>query len=465
MSRRKLEWLKEILVTQMNHWVAIFFAITLMGLVERETPQLGLWIVVSIIPLLFCWIRIHVKRFNLFFLIHLFLFAIAVLLPIEDELVRVILGILVLWYTLNSLQLKLSAKAGYDNPVRESFSDDAGKVMTIFDHTDGARGIGSDWDASITEEVPTGKKGWDDPIPPVAACGIGGVTLLFHDYIQSRDWSQYYLLAILAYFVFYFLYYYLDQYLSFLVFNESSAANIPEKAILRTGVRQILVFAGLAAFLMLLSSHMEWLEAVLLLIARAFFFLFRILIGPGKEETPAETPQASAAPIEDYGIGAGSGAGIIWQILEIILIAAAVVAIVMAVLYGLLYGFRYLRDNFRRNFNMQDKVIDSYMDIRESCSAEVRDRRKSASERRWFAFWDTKEKIRRAFRKKILQLNHAEGGEKDYRYLNYRTAGECCEPLEDASVQKIYEKARYSDEICTSEDLKIIKTATKIQKN
>lgn len=454
MTRRRIEWIEEILITQMNHWVVMFGIITIMGLFDQENPLIFPWFLTGIIPFLFCVIRIKVKQFSIFFLLHILCFGIAVALPLPNILYRVILVVVVLAYSVVSIRVKLTANAELDDLMSDSLMNMAYGTRESADiHSNGA-GDGQ------VPEVLMNRKGWDSPIPPIAACGVGVVMLFFLGYIKDVEWSNYYAIVILVYNAIYFIYYYLHQYLTFLTSNKSSAANIPERAILRTGTKQVLAFALLAVLAMLLLSNLEWIEFALMLFVRVFFFILRLFVGDNGDGTEDQAAEEVVQQNADMSVGIDPGeTGIIWEILEKIFFVVATIAIVVGVVYGVIKFYQYLHGNFRSRFAVRDKEIDSHADIREDIIIETRQKR-NKTERKLFAFLDNKEKIRKNFKKKVLQENR-QPGNSDYEYLNYRTAEECCKPFEGDVLQKIYEKARYSNEECTSEDAKIAKAALK----
>lgn len=454
MTRRKIEWIEELLVTQMNHWVVMFGIITIMGLFDQEKPLIFPWILTGIIPFLFCIIRLKVKQFSVFFLLHIASLVVAILLPLPNILYRVILAALVLAYSVVSIRIKLTANAELEDLMSDSLMDMAYGTRESADiHSNAAN------NGQIPESL-MNRKGWDSPIPPVASCGVGVVMLFFLNYIKDVEWSHYYAVIIVVYHAIYFIYYYLHQYLDFLMSNTSSAANIPERAILRTGTKQVVLFALLAVLAMILLSNLKWIEFLGMLFIRVFFFLLRLLIGDNGDGTEDQAVEEVVQNNMDMSTNIAPGeAGFLWEILEKVFYVAAAVAIVVGVVYGMIKVYQYLHGNFRSRFAERDKSIDSHTDIREDIVIETR-QKKVKTERKLFAFLDNKEKIRKSFKKKVLQENR-QPGNSDYEYLNYRTAEECCKPFAGDTLQKIYEKARYSGEECTSEDAKLAKAALK----
>jgi hypothetical protein len=103
------------------------------------------------------------------------------------------------------------------------------------------------------------------------------------------------------------------------------------------------------------------------------------------------------------------------------------------------------------------KEITGNQDIRESCEIEMR----NGEERNWFSFLNNSEKIRKMYRKRILRNKSSIVGDLSAEELTYLTAKECCDKIHADRLKLIYEKARYSNETITAEDVKIVKAAEK----
>ena len=92
----------------------------------------------------------------------------------------------------------------------------------------------------------------------------------------------------------------------------------------------------------------------------------------------------------------------------------------------------------------------SKQDVREKCTVErVLDRRKRHS-----LFLSNREKIRKLYRSRIWKQKWFLIGDENPRKLEYLTATECCDKLSDNALKYVYEKARYSSEKITGEDVK-----------
>ena len=126
------------------------------------------------------------------------------------------------------------------------------------------------------------------------------------------------------------------------------------------------------------------------------------------------------------------------------------------IIKGVGAAYRYLKNNYRTADNKSYR-IQSGPDIRESCEIEQNDR----TPRQRFGFLNNAEKIRKIYRKHVLKNEKNIVGEDGTRQLLYLTAKECCEKLSADCLKVAYEKARYSNESVTSEDVKAVKISMK----
>ena len=107
----------------------------------------------------------------------------------------------------------------------------------------------------------------------------------------------------------------------------------------------------------------------------------------------------------------------------------------------------------------ENEELQTGIDIRETCIIEKN--KKEAAD--WFAFLKPREKVRKIYRKQILKHKKDIIGENSPENLEYMTAEECCDKISSADkvsikdLKLIYEKARYSAEEISAEDVKRIK--------
>ena len=98
-------------------------------------------------------------------------------------------------------------------------------------------------------------------------------------------------------------------------------------------------------------------------------------------------------------------------------------------------------------------VFKDEIDVYETCGIEkIKKQRSKLS-----VFTDKRGKIRKIYRKKVLKNSEELIGNQDKIKLQYLTAKECCEKLDEPILKELYEKAKYSEKEITSEDIKLLK--------
>ena len=135
----------------------------------------------------------------------------------------------------------------------------------------------------------------------------------------------------------------------------------------------------------------------------------------------------------------------------IVLLCIAIVIGFILFLYYVYYVIKGLEgSNFRKKKN--EKLAENE-DVREYCGFEKKSDKQAGN----FIFRSNREKIRRLYRKKVAKHKQEIIGEKEPQHLNYLTAKECCDKLSEQKLKLAYEKARYSEETITTEDVKFAK--------
>ena len=93
-------------------------------------------------------------------------------------------------------------------------------------------------------------------------------------------------------------------------------------------------------------------------------------------------------------------------------------------------------------------------DVREKCEIE----RKGRSLRELLNSFSEEEKIRRLYKKTVIaNRKKINGITETTKELGFYTAHECAEKLNRERMGEIYDKARYSQETCSAEDVREMK--------
>lgn len=406
MELRKIKFLRELCITQMNQWVLIAISLTLCGLLGLEDAHFGLWLLCGVLPVFFYLVRLEITNFFLFFAIHILTLGVPFLYA-GTWIVKAVLFVNFLVYFMISIRIRIQ---------KHEYGDTAwGNVFTV---------------------------------------GVLTAATLLHDLYLKGSWRLYYNIGIFWFVICYFLYYFMEQYMWFLEVNKNSTDCIPQKAMFRSGIRQTGLYLAGSVGVMLLCIDVRWLQMLLSVIGKGIRALLRFLYSmlDLSEETVSEpiveemVPQISG----DMGLGGGE-AGLFWVILEKIAVVVVAIAIIAAVVAILVCVWRTLWNGFYRvrTGNTQKEVVENG-DLREQC--EIIGHHRSFGE--LLRFFDNRKKARRMYKKYILKRKTELIGTREAGELNFITAGVCCERLENDELLQIYEKARYTEERITAEDLK-----------
>lgn len=274
--------------------------------------------------------------------------------------------------------------------------------------------------------------------------------------MKKNDWQIYYFVIAFVYFLGYFLCYFLKQYINFLTLNKSSASNIPEEDMLQSGIKQTFVFGCISTIVLLLTINFDWVKKI----ADSLWIWFLQLLGYvfSGIETP---PPPEEFPMEDIN-QATSGIGnavdremfpvFMQETVKTVVIGVVFVAFVGGCILLLLLVYEFIKKYFTPlKRKHKQKVIQNNEDIREYCGVEKNKSKKEFS----FLFLNHREKIRKLYQRKVIKRKDELVGEKAQKQLEYMTAKECCDRLSEENLKVMYEKARYSAEKISAEDVRI----------
>lgn len=402
-----------LLILLLNHWLFAAAAVTIMGLLGRENPHLLFFIGLGLPAAGFYAVRMKVQNFFLFFFWHLAALACGICLP-ADWLQKLLTGIIVLIYVIWSVKIRLTQK---------------------------------DMEMEL--------------ISPIIIIGAMAVLSLVSAYFMDDRWQGTYVLAIGIYLIGCSLYYFLEQYLGFLAVNASTTANLPKKAIFSSGMKQILGYAAISAAVFGAAANIEWFYRLWTLIKQGILRLLRWLFSLIRWEEGEESlsvQEAETLPEEMSMIGESGESSIFWEVMEKLLLIACAVGLTVLLIWAIRKLSQYLWAKFHEEKPKRAPEEEQTLDIREDCGIE----RKHPAARSWLAFLDHREKIRKIYRKKVLKGKAQIIGDRAPKALEHFTARECCEKLSDGGLQKAYEKARYSEEGITAEDVKLAKNGTNV---
>lgn len=408
MKDSHIEVLRQFLITQMNHWVLFAVAVAGMGIWNDSQLVLWVWIVCSFLPFLLYFVRLRIEPVFFFLVCHILAGYLLWMLPVEGSQ-QFFLRLMIVCYLLRSVHLR----------IRSSSQREAAML-------------------------------------PGFAVGLIVVLLVIVHHQQSSSWDQYFVFITIAYLGLYFIQSFLQHYLHFLTVNESSAGHIPAKEMLRSGMKNAFLFTGAGVLFLLLISGLAslsrgWgqLRGFLLWLLRRLFSLLHLEAG---EDEPVMEPPESDMELPEPVWDAASPS-MFWVILQRIVMTVMLLVLLCAVAVGIGLVIYYIATRLRGRAKTQETELEEVTDVREKCDKEeifkVR--------RRVFLFLSPRERIRRIFQKRVLAGKDRILGARKGSRLELFTAYECAGRLDQEILGVLYDKARYSQEECTMEDVRQLK--------
>jgi len=415
MNIKRLEYVKEFLTEQMNHWMLFPLALTYMSfnreLAGMRKPDLLLWALCSVFPLVFFVFRCTVKRFSAFVLLHIAVAALTVIFSALGSIRGIICVFAVFGYAVHSIILQLKKGRLYCEPVQL----------------------------------------------PVAVL-ISAVTMVLQGqtYHGRNSWDSYYSLILIAAMGLFFIIFYLQRYLDFLAVNKSSTGYMPASEMLHSGLGLTLGYTLFGTAILVISTHFGWFSEIMNDVGNFLLWLLKLIfaklpkgepgtdriIDEGVGELPTDVLPPNNEPFWLWNV--------LWQIVEMIfLIAIAFMAVKLLVrLLRWLQGLV-----FRRPVeNIQE---ENAYDVREKCVIEKTPEKKK---QKFFASLSYRERIRKLYKRKLLSVSPLMP-ERERARLEYDTAREWERKLKTEGMAEIYEQARYSSHEVNGIDVKRMREA------
>lgn len=293
-------------------------------------------------------------------------------------------------------------------------------------------------------------------IPPPIVIVLLVIFSLLEKIKSTHDFSMYYYVITFAYLIGCFVFYFIKRFLNFLKLNENTASKIPIQDIFQNGMGMTVVFSIGSAIILALTMNFDWVKAIADRIWNGILWFLRYILSGIETKPPVEGNEELMEKDPQLG-GASMSEVIPEQTLEdirnlmIILFAIAIIIGFILFLYYIYYVIKDLEGLETRK--KKDKKLTANDDVREYCGIEKKVKKKAGGS----VFRSNREKIRRLYQKKLLKRKKELIGEQTPQLLKYLTAKECCDKLSEQQLKLAYEKARYSDEVITLEDVRMAK--------
>lgn len=422
MKLEKLSVFQELLITQMNNLiffpVAMLIATLFRAIVPNTCPRLAIWMLGGLVVFGFYFIRRAIRHFIPLVMLHM-------------------IGIGILFY----LSLFISAGEISINQTAFMLTGTGFAIYSIY-----LRLTTDDFKST--------------PLPMPIAVGITAVGMYLQHYQQNTNWDSYHKLTLILVLACYFINYYIQEYMNFLMVNKNSTGILPEKEIFYSGIQLALLYTISGSVFLLLTAQFSWLKKFLSvlkgMVIRLFRFVFGLFPVTGSENTTpyvAQVVSGDGIPILPTG-----EPSLFWKVLEVIATILLAAAILFAIGYGLKQFFAFANKMMQKKAGQYtDLEGGNGQDIREKCEAP---RKQSAhlKIKKFIGLLDAKERIRQIYKRKVLAFKEKSSSLKAEQ-LSFYTAREMEQYMEVASFAAIYEKARYSDEECSLQDVKCMKEA------
>lgn len=435
MKQSKIYLLQEILVTQINNLILYPIGLTIVMLFKDLTPpvrpSLTLWILCGFLLTFFYLARCRAKNFISFIGVHIAVIAFVFLLCKSSA-----------WIPLSIVQPLQNGVNSF--MLLATFVGFTGYSMYLRFHE------------STDSEI----------MPMPFAVGAAAIALFLQHYQGFEEWDAYYSFPLILVFALYFLHYYIKEYLNFLIVNSSSTGVLPEKEIFHSGIRLAGTYTLIGAFILLITSQVAWLKEFLSVLKQIIYNIIRFIFShfPQKEseaEVYVDEKQTSSGLAM---LPEGGESSIIWDILAVVAIIGLAILLLYAIYKAVLKAIEYVKTAMNKSVRThEEEMTDIHDDVREKC--ERKRTKKDMKSLDLFGFMDPGERIRRIYKKtaasyKPVLLSEEEAKTKNRftaEKLRFYTAKEMEREMQSDAFSEIYDKARYSNEACTGQDVKRMK--------
>lgn len=257
--------------------------------------------------------------------------------------------------------------------------------------------------------------------------------------------------ALIVYVSSYFLHYYLQSFDDFVVSNQKSAGYMPEKWIFKTGFSFAIIFSVVSAIILTIISYFSSLNGIFkAVVGKMILGILNIMNrNPSGQEEIVDQGSVFDVPtsmqIDPSMIAETSKIAMVFDAMLVVASIGVIGLVIYLIARKMIQSFQISGETYKEkeSSSITDKV-------------EVVEKVKGEKLFEGFHFRETyQQKIRRIFREYMVGKN-----KKVQAKLYTKTARECMVLVNSKEINaesqyvEIYEKARYSNEDCTSLDVK-----------
>lgn len=297
----------------------------------------------------------------------------------------------------------------------------------------------------------------DNTISMPVVIGITFLMLGLQHYFGIEENDDICKYTVILLIVIYFIQYYLEHFISFVSLNKDSTGCLPAKEILGSGMGLVMLFSVGTVAVLLMSTDFTWLKSIISFFRDTVAAWIRellsgmrgadpVVIENGEKKTDGLMETLQNIPAQEETI--------LSKIVNVAGTVVIAVAVTIAVILVIFEVIRLIKDLIRiRTKEEELGVVDTYEKLEKKHVRTVKTEKLRGL--------TPQMKIRRMYKRKISHDRKKIIGNASAFYLNRFTSGECEKALCLDGMSRVYDKARYSGETVTDEDVRAMKDSLK----
>ena len=290
---------------------------------------------------------------------------------------------------------------------------------------------------------------------PVFTGGIGIVSLFVLHRFNYVKYDPLYVILFLISLSLYFLRMYLDKFVEFINVNLASAAHIPVRNIFKSNSILLSIYVVIGAAIIFVLSSFNFISKVFHgtgeFLRRAIIYLLSLLPEPEEVTTNAEEVVRNELPMGYGDLFVAGEASPVWKYVDLLTTSLVIVLLLALLFFVIKKVYEFVSAKYKKRKPLTVINNTDYEEVHERIEEKV----KTVERRRFNLFenFSPSMQIRNLFKKriKLSKMILTKSGDEDK--LSYLTAKDCERILNLKEMADIYEKARYSENPVTSDDV------------
>ena len=407
--------IREVIVTQTNHWslFALSYGLSVMLSAAYDIPRLNLllWGLMGLGLIANYFIRLKTTKLGLSILVHFLVFLLMSLTGLTCWEYLALHGGFAFFYCL----LSIVKQTGSSDQEDEAFSI---------------------------------------PVIAILICAPFFVLTLN----KYENITNIYRNLLICLFTMFFMQHYFGRYGRFVKLNEHSAGFFPKSEIMGAGLKNVIVYVGISAGLFFGIANMNALTEFGEYIKDRFWYWIRYICRKLFGNSEPVEKVSERLDYNDYdSLTAKLGQGEVREesLFSIIMQKIIWILIILLILYALYKFVKKILNLFNMKLDREDVIVDELvMDVRESCD-KTSLKEKKVKEKKFFL--TPREKVRRFYKNTAKEKCYRICKSGDPKALGYKTSGECGTAVGVKELSEVYDRARYSEEEITEQDVLTMK--------